>query len=75
MLIWDVFYLECRKVRLAGFGAQAGKFRNINADRVIALRDRIFKDFNIFTGLRRHVWQDTRTALRQQGFGYGFWRI
>ena len=63
MLIWDVFYLECRKVRLAGFGAQAGKFRNINADRVITLRDRIFKDFNIFAGFCRHAKQDTRSGL------------
>ena len=63
MLIWDVFYFKSGEVRLAGLGAQAGKFWDVDANRVVTLGDRVVEDFNVFTGLGRHAWQDTRSGL------------
>jgi len=47
-LIGNVLDFERGKVRLAGFRAQAGEFRDADADGVIALRLWIIKDFQLF---------------------------
>jgi len=70
--IWDVFYFESGKIRLAGFGAQTGEFRHIDTNSVIALRVWIIKDINVFTGLGSHGGKIQEAGRYWQGLGYGF---
>ena len=46
--------MKGRKIRLACFGTEAGKFRQINADREVALRLRIIEGLERLAGLIAH---------------------
>jgi hypothetical protein len=46
--------MEGGEIRLAGFGAQAGEFRDIDANGVIALGIGIFEGFEVFGRFSRH---------------------
>ena len=54
-LIWYIFDIENGEVGLAGFGAQAGEFRHLHADGVIAFAHRIRKGLQVLGGLGRHT--------------------
>src|SRR5580704_17584446 len=53
--IRDVLQLESRKVRLAGARAQAGEFRDLHADGVVARDLRIRKGLQLMGGRCRHI--------------------
>ncbi len=54
LLIGDVIQIQHSKIGLAGFGAQAGKFRDFHMDMKIAAWLRVVKGFECFRGLTRH---------------------
>ena len=61
--VGDIFELQRREIRLAGFRAQAGELRNLHADGVVALGRRIGKGLEIGSWLegmgskRRATWR------------------
>ncbi len=67
LFVWNVVQKQGGKVWLAGFGAQAGKFRNLHVNMKITLRGRIGKGFELFTGLARHIWGFLRAFQRGCG--------
>ena len=55
LLVGDVVEDQRREIRLAGFGAQAGEFRDLHMDMVVALRVRVREGFQRFQGVCAHV--------------------
>jgi len=53
-LLWYVVDIDGREVWLAGFGAEAGEFRDADADGVVAILVWVFKGFECFTWCACH---------------------
>lgn len=55
LLVGDVVEDQRGEIRLAGLGAQAGEFRDLHVDMVVAARVRIGEGFQRFGGFRAHI--------------------
>ncbi len=53
-LFWHVVNIDGREVRLAGLWAEAGEFRDADADGVVAILVWVVKGFECFTGCACH---------------------
>ena len=53
--IGNILNPKHRKIRLAGFGTNAGEFRAFEADFIIALRAGIGENVEFLAGFRRHA--------------------
>ncbi len=53
-LTWNIFNCERREIGLAGFRAQAGEFRDVDANRKIPAGSWVVEGFELCAGLCRH---------------------
>lgn len=62
-LVWDVIQNQRGKIRLTGFGAQTGKFRDFHMDMVIPLQIGIVESLDTLVWLGRHLVNSIRYWL------------